>query len=102
MLISSPQSSQIPYVPSSRRWMAAFTVADTQREGAVGFRGSSIGGVGKELVAVGQILQRGISLVLRLFKHIVEERTKIFDVLLFQETTSWRLARVGKADLKLV
>ena len=40
--------------------------------------------------------------VLRLFKHIVEERTKIFDVLLFQETTSWQSLRCGLNRIKLV
>ena len=67
---------------------AAFAVADAQGEGAVRFGGSAVGGVSEEFVAVGEVFQSGIPLVLRLFKHIVEERTKIFDVLLFQETTS--------------
>ena len=61
-----------------------------------------VGRISEELVAVGEVLQRGISLVLRLFKHIVEERTKIFDVLLFQETTSWQSSRCGLNRIKLV
>ena len=78
---------------------AAFAVTDAQCESAIRFGGRTIS---EELVAVGEVLQRGISLVLRLFKHIVEERTKIFDVLLFQETTSWQSSRCGLNRIKLV
>ena len=81
---------------------AAFAVTDAQCESAIRFGGRTVGRISEELVAVGEVLQRGISLVLRLFKHIVEERTKIFDVLLFQETTSWQSSRCGLNRIKLV
>ena len=81
---------------------AAFAVTDAQCESAIRFGGRPVGRISEELVAVGEVLQRGISLVLRLFKHIVEERTKIFDVLLFQETTSWQSSRCGLNRIKLV
>jgi hypothetical protein len=59
-----------------------FAIPDAQGESAIRFGGSPVRRVGKHLIGAGEILQRGISLLLGFFKHFRKKIAKIFDIAL--------------------
>ena len=61
---------------------AAFAVTDAQGEGAVGFSGSPVSRVGKDFVAVRELFDGGVALLLGFLQHAGEELAEILYILL--------------------
>ena len=61
---------------------AAFAVTNAQGEGAVGFSGSPVSRVGKDFVAVRELFDGGVALLLGFLQHAGEELAEILYILL--------------------
>ena len=61
---------------------AAFAVTDAQGEGAVGFSGGPVSRVGKDFIAVRELFDGGVALLLGFLQHGGEELAEILYILL--------------------
>jgi ATP-dependent RNA helicase RhlE len=79
--------NQRPQVDALQRGLdladqAAFAVTDAQGEGAVGFSGGPVSRVGKDFVAVRELFDGGVALLLGFLQHAGEELAEILYILL--------------------